>query len=132
MRSIRALFLVALLAGIASGGLFANDVTIVGTWEMVEIGDASRSFDGDALVEIGRDGETLELTEDGAARRVADGETTESGSYDYDPESGELTLTLTNQDNQEAEYYYVVNAVSENRMVISIPNFITEWYEKRP
>jgi hypothetical protein len=112
--------------------LFAggDTATIVGSWELTEISADGESYSGAALEEIGRSGETLEITEDGSATWTGT-DTTESGTYENDSEAGTLHFDLTNQQDQQAQYEFVVDELTADTLTISIPDFITYSFSRQ-
>jgi hypothetical protein len=110
--------------------VWAQEASIAGDWVMTAIGAGNESYSGDALEEIGRAGETMELTEDGEVTWTTN-DSRESGTYTYDPESGSLRFDVVNQDDQPAEYQLVVDELTEERLVMSIPDVLTYTFERR-
>lgn len=115
-----------LLVGVTA---WAQTPAIAGEWNMTEISAGSESYSGEQLVEIGRAGETLELTEDGEVTWTTN-DARESGTYEYDSESGSLSLDVVNQDDQPAQYELVVDELTDTTLVMSIPNIITYIFER--
>mgnify|MGYP006280945651 FL=1 len=108
---------------------YAQEPSLAGSWIMTSIGSGDESYSGDALEEIGRAGETIEFTEDGEVTWDTS-DALESGTYEYDPESGSLSLDVTNQDDQDAQYELVVDELTSDTLIVSLPDVLTYEFER--
>ena len=120
---------VAVVAAFVAVAACAQAPSLAGTWVMTSIGSGEESYSGDALEEIGRAGETIEFTEDGEVTWDTS-DALESGTYEYDPESGSLSLDVTNQDDQDAQYELVVDELTSDTLIVSLPDVLTYEFER--
>ena len=124
-----------IVAGVAAVVLVAiaacaQEPGLAGTWAMTSIGDGQESYSGDALEEIGRAGETLEFTEDGEVSWDTN-DASETGTYVYDTEARTLSFDVTNQDDQNAQYELVVDEVTADTLMLSLPDVLTFEFERQ-
>ena len=120
---------VVVVAAFVAVAAYAQEPSLAGSWIMTSIGSGDESYSGDALEEIGRAGETIEFTEDGEVTWDTS-DALESGTYEYDPESGSLSLDVTNQDDQDAQYELVVDELTSDTLIVSLPDVLTYEFER--